>query len=322
MTAQTAPAPVRIGRSDLVIPPLGLGANQFGGTIGAEESFAVLDAFVEGGGTHVDTADMYAHWVPGNRGGESETVIGEWMQRRGNRDAVVVGTKVGAMPGREGLAADNVARAADESLQRLRTDRIDLYWAHYDDPDTPLEEAVAAFDALVRAGKVRHVGLSNFTPERIEEWIRVAEAGGHALPVALQPRYNLVARAQYEREYAPVAQRHGLGVLPYAALAGGFLTGKYRTVEDTRGRAREQAVQTFVTEEGLAVVAALEEVAAAHRTTPGAVALAWQLTRPAIVAPLAGATRPEQVADHLAAVALRLADDELAALEEASRPFA
>lgn len=322
MTAENVATTARIGSSDLRIHPLGLGANQFGGTIDAEESFAVLDAFVDGGGDHVDTADMYAHWVPGNRGGESETVIGEWMARRGNRDAVVVGTKVGAMPGREGLAADNVRQAAEDSLRRLRTDRIDLYWAHYDDPDTPLEEAVAAFDDLVRAGKVRYVGLSNFSPERIEEWFRVAEAGGHALPVALQPRYNLVARAEYERGYAPLAERFGLGVLPYAALAGGFLTGKYRTVEDTVGRAREQAVQRYVTDDGLVVVAALEEVAAAHGTTPGAVALAWQLTRPGVVAPLAGATRPEQVRDQLAAVTLRLADDELAALERASRPFA
>lgn len=312
----------RIGGSEMEIFPLGLGGNTFGNTTDQAQSMEVLDAFVAGGGNFIDTADSYSHWKPGNRGGESETILGEWMRRRGNRGRVVMATKVGGMPGLKGLAPGTIARAADESLRRLGTDYIDLYYAHHDDPAVPVPEIAAAFDALVRAGKVRYLAISNLAPARIDEWMRVARENGLAVPVALQPQYSLVSRQKYESTFAPLAGKHGLAVFPYFALASGFLTGKYRTQADLQGAARGGAVAPYLNADGLRVVDALQSVAQARGAAVATVALAWVLARPAVTAPLASATRLPQLAELMAAPGLRLTHEEIAALDQASQPFA
>ncbi len=224
-----------IGSSGLDVFPLGLGGNTFGWTSDRETSFAVLDAFVAAGGNLIDTADSYSAWAPGNTGGESETIIGEWLAARGNRDSVVIATKVSRHPRFRGLSRGNVLAAADASLARLRTGHIDLYYAHHDDPEVPVAEAVGVFGELQKAGKIRHVGLSNFTAPRLREWVAAAAAEGLAAPVALQPHYNLLERASYETSLAPSAAEFGLGVLPYYALASGFLAGQVPQRRRPRG---------------------------------------------------------------------------------------
>jgi aryl-alcohol dehydrogenase-like predicted oxidoreductase len=311
-----------IGSSGIEIFPLALGANTFGWTSDEAESHQVLDAFVAGGGNFIDSADMYSSWVPGNSGGESETVIGSWVSKGRNRDSVVIATKVGAHPDFQGLAPANVRAAADASLQRLRTDYIDLYYVHYDDERIPLAEAAGVFDELVQAGKVRHIALSNMAPERITEWVRIAQADGLAVPVALQPHYNLVHRRDYEDNYAPLAQRHELAVFPYSSLASGFLSGKYRTAQHAEGVARGPMVKSYLTPEGFAAVDALDNVASARGVSLTATALAWLLSRPGITAPLASARTTEQLPDLLAAAEVELSADELTALNDASKPFA
>jgi aryl-alcohol dehydrogenase-like predicted oxidoreductase len=313
---------VRIGASELEIFPLGLGGNTFGNTTDERASMEVLDAFMAAGGNFIDTADSYSYWKPGNRGGESETILGEWMRQRGNRGDVVIATKVGGHPELKGLAPDTIARAADESLRRLGTDYIDLYYAHHDDPDVPVAEIAAAFDGLVRAGKVRYVAISNLAPERIEEWMRISRETGLAVPVALQPQYSLVSRQKYEATFAPLAERHGLAVFPYFALASGFLTGKYRTQADLEGAARGKAVEPYLNADGLRVVDALHSIAQARGAAIATVALAWVFAKPTITAPLASATRLPQLAELMAAPGLSLTADEVAALDQASQPFA
>lgn len=313
---------VQIGASELEIFPLGLGGNTFGNTTDAAASERVLDAFLEGGGNFIDTADSYSAWVPGNRGGESETILGEWMRRRGNRSAVVLATKVGGHPEFRGLAPDNIRRAVDTSLQRLQTDYIDLYYAHYDDPDRPIEEIAATFNELVAAGKVRAIAISNFAPERIEGWLKVAGENGLADPVALQPEYNLVSRRKYEQSVAPLAEEHRLAVFPFYGLASGFLTGKYRTAADLEGAARAGSVNEYLNADGLNVVRALEAVASEYQAALATVALAWLLAKPTVTAPLASATSVEQLAELLAAPELQLSEAEVLRLDEASRPFA
>ncbi len=312
----------RIGGSDLEIYPLGLGGNTFGNTTDQEASERVLDAFIDAGGNHIDTADSYSAWVPGNRGGESETILGEWMRSRKNRHSLVLATKVGAHPEFKGLAPENIVRAAEASLRRLPTDYVDLYYAHYDDEGRPIEEIAPAFDRLVRDGKVRYVAISNFEPSRSEEWIRFARENGLAVPVALQPEYNLVARRNYEANVAPLAEAEGLGVLPYFGLASGFLTGKYRTPADLEGRPRGRSVAKYLNDDGLRVISALETVAAAREAAIATVALAWLLAKPTVTAPLASATRVEQLAELMAAPGLELTADEVERLDEASAPFA
>lgn len=302
--------------NDLDVFPLALGGNTFGWTSDEATSHQVLDGFLAGGGNFIDTADGYSAWVPGNSGGESETIIGSWFAARGNRDRVVLATKVSQHPQFRGLAASNIAAAAEASLKRLRTDYIDLYWAHYDDPKTPIEETAGAFDALVKAGKVRAIGVSNYTGERIREWFEVARREGFTLPVAVQPHYNLVARAKYERDIAPVAAAEHLAVVPYYALASGFLTGKYKTAEDLAGAARGGAAGNYLNENGLAVIKVLEEIAGAHSASPATVALAWLRGRPGIAAPIASARTPEQLPALVALVDLSV--DERATLDEVS----
>jgi aryl-alcohol dehydrogenase-like predicted oxidoreductase len=296
---------------DLDVYGLCLGGNVFGWTADRDASFEVLDAYVEAGGNFIDTADTYMR----PNMGISETIIGEWMAARGNRDALVIATKVGSDGG---LGAANIASHAVQSLERLQTDRIDLYYAHKDDGSVPVEETVRAFDALVREGKVRHVAMSNTTPERLTQSLELAEREGLAPYVWLQPHYNLVERERYEREFAPVVERFGLAVAPYYSLASGFLTGKYRPGGNGSDSPRAKTASGYLDERGEKVLAALDEVAAAHGVEVAAVAVAWLLAKPGVVAPIASARSAEQLEALLPAVGLELNADEIARLDEAS----
>lgn len=306
---------VRIG--DLDVLPLNLGGNVFGWTADEQTSYAVLDAFVAGGGNFVDTADSYSAWVPGNRGGESESLIGAWLDRSARRDDVVVATKVCRHPEFPGLAPDNVAKAIDASLARLRTDHVDLYYAHFDDESVPVAEIAGAFSRLVDDGKVRHVAISNFSPERIDAWFAAAEADGLHRPVALQPHYSLVERGFETNGLKDAALRHDLAVVPYYALASGFLTGKYRPGTQVASP-RAGGASRYLDDRGLRVLAALDEVAGAHGTSVTAVALAWLCQQETVVAPIASARTPEQVEDLLASTRIELSADELEVLTSAS----
>lgn len=309
-----------IGNSELDIYPLALGGNTLGWTADETTSFEILDAFMAAGGNFVDTADSYSAFAPGNSGGESETILGNWKAARGIGSEMMVATKVAHHPEFTGLAPENVAAAADASLKRLQSDHIDLYFAHSDDPETPLAETVAAFDALVRSGKVRYVGLSNYSPARIAEWLAIADEGGYARPVSLQPHYNLVHRAEYEQGYAPLVAEHNLGVLPYYGLAAGFLTGKYRTSEDLEAGIRGRMASQYFSEGGLAVIDALAEIATVHAVEIPTVALAWLSQRPGIAAPIASASRIEQLPALLDSTRLVLTDleaDRLTSLSNA-----
>ena len=305
-----------IGSSDLEVFPLSLGGNVFGWTADRDTSFAVLDAYTAAGGNFVDTADGYSAWVPGNTGGDSERILGQWFDARGNRDDVVLATKVSQHPDFKGLAADNIRRAADASLERLGSEYIDLYYAHFDDETVPLEETVAALSGLVDAGKVRYIGISNYSPERIEEWFRITEAEGLHRAVALQPHYNLVERS-YEQKFRPIAERENLGVFPYVALAAGFRTGKYRDGA-TVDSARAAGAAKYLDETGRAVLSALDEVAAAHDASVASVSLAWLAAQPTVTAPIASARTLDQLPDLLASVSLELTPAELDALDGAS----
>ncbi|GAA2569439.1 aldo/keto reductase [Winogradskya consettensis] len=306
-----------LGNSGIEVFPLALGGNTFGWTSDASTSEQVLDAYLAGGGTFIDTADGYSAWAPGNSGGESETIIGAWLAARGNRDRIVLATKVSQHPQFRGLSAANVAAAADASLTRLGTDVIDLYWAHYDDANTPLEETAGAFDALVRAGKVRAIGVSNYTGDRIREWFEIARRAGYTLPVAVQPHYNLVKRGAYERDIAPVAAAEHLAVVPYYGLASGFLTGKYKTAADVAG-ARGPGAGSYLNDAGLAVVKVLEDIAAGSDVAPATVALSWLRGRRDVAAPIASASKVEQLPALLASATFELGADERRALDEVS----
>ncbi|MFI6637277.1 aldo/keto reductase [Nonomuraea fuscirosea] len=309
---------MKIGDSDLEVSPLCLGGNAFGWTADEDTSFAVLDAYVEAGGNFIDTADMYSHWIPGGSGGESERIIGRWMKARGNRDQMVIATKVGALPGLDDLAARTIRRGAEDSLRRLGIDHIDLYYAHVDDPSTPLAETLGAFDALVRAGLVRHIAASNITADRLSAALEISAREGLAPYVALQAEYNLVQREGYERDLAPTIARTGLACLPYVALARGFLTGKYRPGGPQVDSPRADRARAHLEGNGPAVLAALDEVAAAHQTSMAAVSLAWLAAQPTVATPLAGARNPDQLADLLPFLTLRLTTDEVALLDKAS----
>jgi aryl-alcohol dehydrogenase-like predicted oxidoreductase len=300
------------------VSPLCLGGNPFGWTADEATSFAVLDAYAEAGGNFIDTADMYGVQGAGNRGGESETIIGRWLKARGNRDQMVIASKVGARPGLSNLAPKTIWRAAEDSLRRLGTDHIDLYYAHVDDLRTPVAETLAAFDALVRAGKVRHVAASNFTADRLSASLAISAREGFTAYVAVQTEYNLVERKNYERNLAPTVAGAALSCLPYVALARGFLTGKYRPGGPDVDSPRAAQCRPYLRGNGPAVLAALDEVAAAHQTTLAAVALAWLAAQPTVAAPLAGARNPAQLADLLPFLTLRLTADELALLNSAS----
>ncbi|MEU8683733.1 aldo/keto reductase [Streptomyces sp. NPDC048611] len=302
----------------LSVSPLSLGGNVFGWTADEAASFAVLDAYVAGGGNFIDTADAYSAWVPGNEGGESETVIGNWLASRGNRSEVVIATKVGALPGYKGLSPATIKSAVDNSLTRLRTDYIDLYYTHYDDESVEVAEFLSALDDLVRAGKVREIAASNISAQRLEESLACSAREGLARYVALQPHYNLVSRGTYEGELAEVAARHGLGAVPYFALAAGFLTGKYRPGTQVDSDRSGSAAPYQDTDRGRCVLQALDTVAAAHRAEPATIALAWLAAQPTVVAPIASARTPAQLPALLAVSEVTLTKPELDLLDEAS----
>ncbi|WP_073952154.1 aldo/keto reductase [Streptomyces kebangsaanensis] len=307
-----------LGSSDLKVFPLALGGNVFGWTADQEQSFAVLDAYAAAGGNFVDTADSYSAWIEGNRGGESETIIGKWIKARGNRSDVVIATKVSQHPDFQGLGAANIKAAADASLKRLGTDHIDLYYTHFDKPEVPVEEIIGALDELVRAGKVRHIAASNISAERLTASLDFSEREGLARYVALQPHYNLVSRDTYEGELQGVAERAGLAAVPYFALASGFLTGKYRpgtTVDSARAQG---AAKHLDTERGRKVLAALDEVARAHDAEVATVALAWLAAQPTVAAPIASARTVLQLPALLGVAELRLTEEEIGKLTRAS----
>ncbi|MCW2777861.1 MAG: aldo/keto reductase [Frankiales bacterium] len=312
MPVRDAPPSVEVMTTPLTLPSFCLGGNVFGWTSSEQESFAVLDAFHAAGGTFVDTADVYSAWVPGHTGGESEALLGRWMASRGTRDDMVVATKVASKPGREGLSAETVRAAAQESLERLQTDRIDLYYAHRDDEATPQEETCAAFDALVRDGAVRALGASNFSSERLASALAVQDRDGLARYTVVQPLYNLLDR-DYERDLAPLVAAEGLACVPYSALASGFLSGKYRpgTPVDS---ARAPKASRYLERGGAAALEVLDGVAAAHGTSVPAVAIAWLAAQPTVASPIASARTPEQLTDLLPALDLVLTDEELTAL--------
>ena len=301
--------------------PLNLGGNSFGWTSDEPTTHAVLDAFTAAGGNFVDTADGYSSWVPGNSGGESERMIGSWLATRGNREEVVVATKVGMYDPHVGLSRASVRAGLAESLERLGTDHVDLYYAHKDDPTTPIADQVRTFDELVREGRVRAIGLSNYSGARLREWVETAREFGATPPAAVQNRYSLVARAEYERDAAPVIADFGLASLPYTALASGYLTGKVRTEADLARSSREAANRRYHEAGGLAVVEALDAVAAEHGVEPTTVALAWLLAK-GVTAPIASVSRPEQLPALMAAPDLALSDADVEALDAASAKFA
>ena len=307
----------RLPGTDLDVFPLCLGGNVFGWSADEATSFAVLDAYVEAGGNFVDTADAYARWL-GHGGGESETIIGRWMRARGNRDDLVVATKVGKNDGLDNLRPETIRTAVELSLGRLQTDRVDLYYAHQDHEADDLAATLETFDALVREGKVRHLAASNYSGPRLVEALDLQAAHGWAPYAALQPEYNLLERTTYEKEYAELCVQRGMGTLPYFGLARGYLTGKYRSGSATVETVRSAAVRSRADERGERIVDALVDVAERHGSTPAAVALAWLLTRPAVVAPIASARTPEQLADLLPMTTLELGTDDLELLEEVS----
>jgi aryl-alcohol dehydrogenase-like predicted oxidoreductase len=308
----------RIGTTDLEVFGLNLGGNVFGWTADETQSRSVLDAYTAGGGNFIDTADGYSAWVPGHVGGESETIIGDWMAERGNRDDIVLATKVSTHPQARGLSRDSIRRGLEASLRRLRTDRIDLYYAHYDYLDTPLEETVAALGEVVAEGKVRCLAASNHSPARIQESLKIADSLGAARYVAVQPHYNLVHRGDVEGPLADLAARENLALFPYSALAGGFLTGKYREAATEGESPRAGQARRYLDDRGRRVLAALDRVATAHASSVTTVALAWLASRPNVVAPIASARTVEQLPDLLAAVTLELTPAELADLTAAS----
>jgi aryl-alcohol dehydrogenase-like predicted oxidoreductase len=302
-----------IPRTDLDVFGLCLGGNVFGWTADKETSFAVLDAYAEAGGNFVDTADVYMAGAPGNSGGESETIIGEWLAARGNRDAIVIATKVGKLTGLDNLRAETIQKAADDSLRRLGVEHIDLYYAHFDDTETPLAETLGAFGELIEAGKVRAIGASNYSGERLTEALETAEREGLPRYVALQPHYNLMER-DYESDQQAVCEREGVACFPFYALAKGFLTGKYRPDGEDVVSVRAEGAKAYLDDRGEKMLAALDEIAAAHDAEVAAVAIAWLRRQPTVLAPIASARTTGQLKPLIASASLTLTDDELAAL--------
>lgn len=312
--------PRRLGASDLKLAPLVLGGNVFGWTADRAASFAVLDAFVDRGGTMIDTADVYSAWAPGHHGGESETMIGEWLRASGKRDAVLIATKVGMLPGEggENLAPARIAAACDASLKRLGTDRIDLYFAHRDDDATPQAAVAEAFAKLVQAGKVRVLGASNFHASRLRSAVEGAREAGLPHYQVLQPEYNLVTRATFEGELQDYCVEYNIGVVPFRGLAAGFLTGKYRSAADLGKSVRGGQLKDLLEGKGVAVLAAMDAVAGETGATLAQVALAWLIAQPGVTAPIASATSVAQLRDLLPAMTLALSGDQLGRLTDAA----
>ncbi|RZJ68493.1 MAG: aldo/keto reductase [Flavobacterium sp.] len=309
----------QLGQSDLHIYPIVFGGNVFGWTIDEKKSFELLDGFTGAGFNCIDTADVYSRWAPGNKGGESETVIGNWLSKRGNRDSIILATKVGSDMGEgKSLKKDYILKAVEASLKRLKTDYIDLYQTHFDDESTPVEETLSAYDQLVKDGKVRVIGASNISPERLKESFATSLEKGYPEYQTLQPHYNLYAREQFESQYEPLCLGHSLGVITYFSLESGFLTGKYRTKDDLKKSPRGGDMDKYFDERGLKILAALDEVSARHKTTPAAVALAWLIHRPSVTAPIVSATSLEQLKSIIAAPGINLVADDIGQLTAAS----
>ncbi len=313
----------RLGRTGLKVAPLCLGGNPFGWTVDQAGSFAVLDAYVEAGGNFIDTADAYSRWVPGNSGGESETILGHWLAARGNRAGVVIGTKVfspmGSGPNDRGLSRVHIMQAVEASLKRLQTDYIDLYMSHYDDPEVPQEETLRAHDDLVRQGKVRYVGASNYSAWRLIRALWVSDKHDYARYESLQPRYNLFDREPYERELEAACLDQGLGVICYYALASGFLSGKYRRGAALPSSPRAAGIEkAYMNDRGFAILDELDKVASQQKASVAQVALAWLMARPSITAPITSATTPEQVKELMGATELTLSPESIEALDRVS----
>jgi len=307
-----------LGTSNIQVSPLAFGGNVFGWTIDEATSFSLLDALLDTGINFIDTADVYSSWVPGNQGGESEEIIGKWLARSGKRAEVVIATKVGLLGTRAGLSRDNILKAVEDSLRRLQTDYIDLYYSHRDLADTPLEETLGAYQTLIEAGKIRIIGASNYSGARLREAAEISKRDHLPAYQVIQPEYNLYDRAGYERDVEPAATDLKLGVTNYYALANGFLTGKYRSRDDFKKSARGERATKYLDERGLRILASLDQVAGKHDSSPTAVALAWQIARPSITAPIASATSLKQLEALRAALRLKLDADDIEQLNQAS----
>jgi len=311
-----------LGTTGMATPRLVLGGNVFGWNATGDEAFRILDRFAEAGGTMIDTADVYSAWVPGHRGGESESLIGDWLRRRrGGKDGILIATKVGMLPGEGGakLEPARIAAAAEASLRRLGIETIDLYYAHQDDPETPIEESLAAFGRLVQEGKVRSLGASNFSAERLAAALAASERDGLPRYEVLQNEFNLMARSAFEGSVQDLCVERGIAVLPYYGLASGFLTGKYRSSADQGKSVRGDRMAKYLNARGFAVLDALDDVAGETGATPSQVALAWLAAQPAVAAPIASARTPEQMEELIGAMTLELGEDQLARLDSASR---
>jgi aryl-alcohol dehydrogenase-like predicted oxidoreductase len=313
---------VKLGKSELHVPVICLGGNVFGWTVSEADSFRQLDAALEAGLNFIDTADVYSRWAPGHQGGESEAILGKWMATGNKRSNVILATKVGIEmgEGKKGLKAAYIHQAVEDSLRRLQTDYIDLYQAHKDDEETPLEETLSAFDKLVQQGKVLHIGASNYSGARLAKALRTSKDNGLVSYISLQPHYNLVEREQFETDLLPVVQEHGLGVIPYYSLAAGFLTGKYRTKEDAEGKIRAVTVKKYLNDWGFQVLKVLDEVAKEHQSTPARVALAWLMLQPGVTAPIARATSEKHLTDLIEAARLKLDHASIQKLTAVSAP--
>ncbi len=311
---------IKIAHTDLEVSRLNFGGNVFGWTLDEQQSFEMLDAFTEAGFNFIDTANTYAWWVNGI-GGQSETIIGNWMKARRSRHNMVIATKVGSQTKEHpiDISRKHILKSVDESLQRLQTDYIDLYYTHFDDGTTSVEEIMSTYDEIIKAGKVKYIAASNISPERLQQSFDVAEKNGWVKYIALQPHYNLVERTGYENEYAPLVEKYGLTVFPYWALAAGFLTGKYRSEADLAKSVRGAGAKKYLNEKGITVLKALDNVASKHSAKPASVALAWLLAQPHIGAPIASATSKEQLDDLFAAVKLKLDAEDLQLLDEVSK---
>ncbi|WP_217606295.1 aldo/keto reductase [Chitinophaga sp. GbtcB8] len=310
----------KLGRSELTVAPLAFGGNVFGWTVDEPNSFKLLDAFTGAGFNLIDTADVYSKWVSGNKGGESETIIGNWLKQSGKREQVIIATKVGGEmgPQQKGTSKAYITKAVEDSLRRLQTDYIDLYQTHFDEETTPVEETLATYAELIKAGKVRVIGTSNMSPERLTLSLHNSEDYGYPRYETLQPEYNLYDRQKFETSYMPICEEHGLSVLPYYALASGFLSGKYRSKEDISKSPRGQKALSYLNDRGMKILAALDEVAARYKTNPASVAIAWLAQRPGIAAPIASATSVEQLEELLQASKLGLDQAAMEQLNEAS----
>jgi len=310
----------KLGNSGLEISPLVFGGNIFGWTADESTSFKLLDAFVAAGFNAIDTADVYSKWAPGHSGGESETILGKWLKQGGNRGKVVVATKVGMEmgPGKKGLSKPYILRAAEDSLRRLQTDTIDLYQSHSDDAETPLEETLEAYAELIRQGKVRVIGASNYKAERLAAALEISKKSGLPAYQSLQPNYSLYERAEYEAQLEPLCRKEGIGVINYFPLASGFLSGKYRSESDLANKPRGQLVKKYLNERGFKILGALDQVAEKYNATPARVSLAWLLARPSITAPIVSATSLEQLHDLIASVELKLDPAFIELLDRAS----